>query len=147
MQPRQIANTDSSRAAKIKPAITSFAASEKSRSASNRADDEKTNPIVWANLFGGPGTNLWSKFNFGVTTRVTNSASGLNAGPAATRAANPYASATSTSVELVSRNVVLIKTTPAATSRADVSLAGFGKGKRFVMRPSIYRYPTNLVKY
>ena len=136
MQPRQIANTDSSSAAKIKPAMTIFAANEKSSSASNSADDEKTNPIVWANLFGGPGTNLCSNFNFGVTMRVTNSASGLNAGPAATRAANPYASAASTSVEFVSKNSVLIKTTPAATSRAEVSLAGFGNGKRFDMRPA-----------
>lgn len=134
MQPRQIANTDSSSAAKIKPAMTIFAANEKSSSASNSADDEKTNPIVWANLFGGPGTNLCSNFNFGVTMRVTNSASGLNAEPAATRAAKPYASAASTSVELVSKNSVLIKTTPAATSRAEVSLAGFGNGKRFGIR-------------
>jgi len=38
-------------------------------------------------------------------------------------------------------------TTPAATSRADVSLAGFGNGYRFVMRASLPLNPTNLVRY
>jgi len=42
---------------------------------------------------------------------------------------------------------VLIATTPAATMRAEVSLTGFGNGKRFVMRLSILLYPTNLVRY
>ena len=32
------------------------------------------------------------------------------------------------SVEFVSKNAALINTTPAATSRADVSFAGFGNG-------------------
>jgi len=79
--------------------------------------------------------------------RVTNSASGLNVGPAATRAAKPYVNAMRMRVEFVSRNAVLIKTTPAATSRADVSLTGFGKGKRFVMRHIVSLNPTNLVRY
>jgi len=79
--------------------------------------------------------------------RVTNSASGLNAGPAATRAAKPYVNAMRTRVEFVRRKNALIKTTPAATSRAEVSFAGFGKGKRFVMRPSLPLYPTNLVRF
>ena len=51
------------------------------------------------------------------------------------------------SVELVSRNAVLMITTPAATSRAEVSFAGFGNGKRFVMRHSLALNPTNLVRY
>ncbi len=79
--------------------------------------------------------------------RVTNSASGLNAGPAATRAAKPYVNAMRTRVEFVSRKNALIKTTPAATSRAEVSFAGFGKGKRFVMRVIVSLNPTNLVRY
>ena len=87
------------------------------------------------------------RFRRGVITRVAIVASGLKVGPAATRAANPYVNATSTMVEFVSRNVVLIKTTPAATSRADVSLTGFGNGKRFDMRPSLPLYPTNLVRF
>lgn len=79
--------------------------------------------------------------------RVTNSASGLNVGPAATRAAKPYVNATRISVELVNKNAVLIKTTPPATSRAEVSFAGFGKGKRFVMRHIVSLNLTNLVRY
>jgi len=72
---------------------------------------------------------------------------GLKVGPAATRAAKPYVNTTRNRVEFVSRNAVLIKTTPAATNRADVSLTGFGNGKRFDMRPSLPLYPTNLVRY
>jgi hypothetical protein len=37
-------------------------------------------------------------------------------------------SARSMSVELVNRNAALIITTPPATSRAEVSFAGFGNG-------------------
>lgn len=51
------------------------------------------------------------------------------------------------SVELVIRNAALMITTPPATSRADVSLAGFGNGKRFVMRHIVSLNPTNLVRY
>ena len=82
-----------------------------------------------------------------MTTRVTKSASGLNAGPAATRAAKPYVNATRISVCEVNKNATLVKTTPAATSRAEVSFAGFGKGKRFVMRHIVSLNPTNLVRY
>jgi hypothetical protein len=44
-----------------------------------------------------------------------------------------------TTVELVSKNIALITTTPAATMRAEVSLTGFGNLKRFVIG-SAYRY-------
>ena len=51
------------------------------------------------------------------------------------------------SVEFVIKNAALINTTPPATSRADDSFAGFGNGKRFVMRQSLALNPTNLVRY
>ena len=58
MHPRQIANAASRNAAAISAAITSCAADEKPSNVKARAVAAKVNPIVWANLFGGPGTNL-----------------------------------------------------------------------------------------
>ena len=46
-------------------------------------------PTPCANLFGGPGTNRCSSESFGVITCVANRPSGLNVGPARTRATNP----------------------------------------------------------
>jgi hypothetical protein len=42
---------------------------------------ENTSPIDCANLFGGPGTGLSPRFNFGTIIRVTNKARGLIFGP------------------------------------------------------------------
>lgn len=61
-----------------------------------------------------------------MTTRVANCPSGLSVGPAATRAAKPYVSGTMTHCWSVSAATVDIATTPEATTRADVSLTGWG---------------------
>jgi alkanesulfonate monooxygenase SsuD/methylene tetrahydromethanopterin reductase-like flavin-dependent oxidoreductase (luciferase family) len=52
---------------------------------------EKTRPMPCANRLGGPETGFAGSFNSGVTTRVTNSPSGLSVGPVSTRARNPDA--------------------------------------------------------
>lgn len=53
------------------------------------AATESVAPIAWAKRFGGPGTGRGAMRNAGTITLVASSASGLNVGPAATRATNP----------------------------------------------------------
>ena len=60
----------------------------------NQATDAPTvttAPMPWANRFGGPGVSRGSipARRHGVSTRVTNWPSGLNRGPASTRATKP----------------------------------------------------------
>lgn len=90
LQPRHRANTDSSVAATARAPSTIQAASGASKtSASAAAVTENTAPIACAKRLGGPGTGFASSGNRGTMTRVTSWPSGLNVGPAATRAAKP----------------------------------------------------------
>ena len=66
------------------------------------------------------------KFNFGVTMRVTNSASGLNAGPAATRAASQLASAVSPHSPLPTAVKTGAVNSTAAAARLAGALSGVG---------------------
>jgi formyl-CoA transferase len=59
-------------------------------------------------------------------TRVANWPSGLNVGPVSTRAVNPYTSGTRTQPSRTTKNSAASSSTPAATTRADVSLTGSG---------------------
>ena len=52
-------------------------------------NNEEIQPILWANLLGGPGTNFSLKFNLGTINLVTKSANGLIFGPEETLAKNP----------------------------------------------------------
>src|SRR5262245_53250604 len=86
---------------------------------------DSTAPMPCAKRFGGPGTSLGSTSRRGVMTFVTRRPSGLNRGPAASRATNPKASGTTTHC-CPARIAIVIRTTPAATSRADTSFTGLG---------------------
>ena len=107
-----------------------------------------TAPMPWANRFGGPGTSRGStprRVSIGVSTRVTSWPSGLNRGPASTRATKPYASGRTSHVCPNSRAVAAITTTPPATNRADTSFTGLGKLNSRDMAPQ--PYPTKLVSF
>src|SRR5665213_1848465 len=93
------------------------------------ADPVKAKPMVWANRFGGPGTDLSQLVRRGAATRVANWPSGEIFGPAATRATNPYVRGMRSHAHLVASATTAIVKTPRATVRAAASLTGLGNEK------------------
>lgn len=130
MQPKQIARNASNEAATSNIAMTICAAPSEPVAHKTEAVVEKTTPTPCAKRFGGPATNLWLIFKAGVTTCVAIRPSGLNFGPANTRAQKPNVRGTNTQPLCVTRKRTLISTTPVATVRADVSLTGLGNEKK-----------------
>src|SRR5579864_7938652 len=100
-----------------------------------------TAPIVCAKRFAGPGEYRCATCRRGVTTRVATSASGLSFGPVTARATKPYARTGRIQPCWNAIATTASTATAPATSRADVSLTGFGKEKRLRMttRKSAYR--------
>ena len=98
------------------------------------ADPVKARPIVWANRFGGPGTDFCHEVSRGAATRVANWPRGEIFGPAATRATNPYVRGMRSQAQLVASATTAIVKTPRATVRAAASLTGLGKEKKLFIR-------------
>ncbi|GIT76456.1 MAG: hypothetical protein Ct9H300mP31_09870 [Acidimicrobiaceae bacterium] len=99
-------------------------------------------PMPWANRLGGPGVSCTAHDRRGRTTRVIRLPSGLSVGPVATRARNPQARTTTSSVHPVARMTTHWSTTPVATSRAETSSTGCGNENRSVAPVSVFRFPT-----
>ena len=138
LQPMQMPNADSSVAATVIVATSTSAnvVAPNAKWAINAAVDS-TAPMPWAKRFGGPSTSRGASGRAGTTTCVASRPSGLNVGPAATRATKPYASGPSTQVQPRMRTSSVITTTPAATTRAATSFTGFGKRKSRLIRSTI----------
>src|SRR5579862_8403425 len=89
LQPKQIANADSRKAAVANIIKRTTAAVHSPERVSRKAHRENAAPIPWAKRFGGPGTGRSANGRRGVRTLVTNCPSGLSFGPVSTRAPKP----------------------------------------------------------
>src|SRR5579864_5251151 len=100
-----------------------------------------TAPIVCAKRFAGPGEYRCATCRRGVTRRVATSASGLSFGPVRARATKPYARTGRIQPCWNAIATTASTATTPATSRAEVSLTGFGNEKRprMTTRKSAYR--------
>ena len=132
-QPKQNPTNASNEAAPANMAITTRDAVCASANHSTEPATEKSAPIPWANLFGGPGTRRCSRLMRGVMICVEILPNGLRNGPVHTRAIKPYVSGKSSHGFPVITKATLMTTAPPATMRAEVSLTGFGNPKTLAM--------------